>query len=132
MLIGKRINILRYVLLTALLFLALLCFSAWTFKQILALFICFTGISMGFFLLVYGVIGLTETQALEDGESKNESKKKRQRFMGALILKFPLVGAALIGSVHLMDDLVFLPLLAYMGQMIVLFVCLQKGAAKSL
>ena len=76
---------------------------------------CALGVSVGLFLLVHGIIGMTEQQV----------GKKRTAW--SLVLNLPLIAGSLAGSVHFMDDLVILPLFLYMGQMLILFFCLKKG-----
>ena len=114
MLIRKKLNLTRYFTLSTILLAGLLCFSSWQWRQVIAMTFCALGISLGLFLLVHGIMGMTEGGA---------AKKKVWPF----ILHLPFIAGPLAGSVHLMDDLILLPLFLYMGQMLILFFCLKKG-----
>ena len=122
MLVRKRLNLPRYFILTACLLGGLLNFSSWEPHEVIAMLMCSVGVSLGFFVLVHGIVKFTI-----EAQKADFVQNRRRKLIGLWFLKFPFMAGVLIGSIHLMNGLVVLPLLLYIGQIVVLFLCLKKA-----
>ena len=116
MLVAKKINLLRYLLLSGGLLSGLLCLSSWKMRYVGAMVLCFLGVTVGLLLLVQGVVGGGN---LGGGRSL-------KLFLG-VALKMLMVAGALVGSIQMMDNLVIFPLALYMGQIAILFICWKRA-----
>ena len=105
--IKQRIKVTRYCSLTSLLLVALLFAHSWEKKQVLGIVLCMGGFSMSHFLTTYSVILITEG---------GNQKRIFWLFMGKL---FFVIGVV-FGSVHLMENLILIPLSLYLGQLMIL------------
>ena len=116
MLVAKKINLWRYLLLSGGLLGGLLCLSSWRMRYVGAMVLCFLGVTVGLLLLVQGVAGGGN---LGGGRSP-------KLFLG-VALKMLIVAGALVGSIQMMDNLVIFPLALYMGQIAILFICWKRA-----
>ena len=117
MLVAKKINLLRYLLLSGGLLGGLLCLSSWKMRYVGAMVLCFLGVTVGLLLLVQGVLG---------GGSNSRAGWSPKLFLG-VALKMLMVAGALVGSVQMMDNRVVFPLALYMGQIAILFICWKRA-----
>jgi len=124
MLLRKKINLNKYIAISLLCTVAL-CFFVKGQKQIFGLFLVYLATVLNQFMLVEGVMELTNPKmaSLPKDLRKSKNKKIITLFVGKISVL--ILGITL--GVHLMGNKVIIPLLNYVIQIFILVFCLKTN-----